>query len=199
MDKLLSVGRFLRILDEDNQLSLTNIFVMVVIAKVILKQNAISTTDLGTVLAAVVGYQGKRAVKTKKEVEVIKANKIHQLKLSEIFHRGDMASAPKQVLSNSRVLLTRVNKLLGMLELDAPVEVSSGYRDADYNVKIGGARRSSHVLGMAVDLRDVDNRLKPLITEEMLIECELFMESPIHTPTWLHLQTRPTNSRIFLP
>lgn len=35
----------------------------------------------------------------------------------------------------------------------APVTVNSGYRSPSYNAKIGGARRSRHVMGLAADIR----------------------------------------------
>ncbi len=49
-------------------------------------------------------------------------------------------------------------KLIEMLEqirthFDAPVTITSGYRSPDYNRKVGGAKKSYHVSGMAADIR----------------------------------------------
>ena len=38
-------------------------------------------------------------------------------------------------------------------KLDAPITISSGYRTLSYNSKIGGARRSQHKEGRAVDIQ----------------------------------------------
>ena len=51
-------------------------------------------------------------------------------------------------------------RLLSMLEavrchFDAPVTIVSGYRSPAYNRKVGGARDSYHVKGMAADIRVV--------------------------------------------
>lgn len=37
-------------------------------------------------------------------------------------------------------------------ELDKPITISSGYRTEEYNKKIGGARKSQHVHGLAADI-----------------------------------------------
>jgi uncharacterized protein YcbK (DUF882 family) len=49
-------------------------------------------------------------------------------------------------------------KLIAMLEqvrahFDAPVIITSGYRSPDYNRRVGGARNSYHVRGMAADIQ----------------------------------------------
>ena len=192
--------KFIRVTDAQGDLSITNLIVYAVLIKILLKHDAIGTTDLGTILAAILGYQGKRVIETKKAIEDEKiAAPKYSLAISDLFHRGDMLKAPEEVISNGKVLLKRVNKLLKMISLDLPPTVNSGYRDAEYNVKIGGSSRSSHVLGMAIDLGDKNGKIKSQITEKMLVECDLYMEHPDHTKTWCHLQTRPTSRRIFLP
>lgn len=49
-------------------------------------------------------------------------------------------------------------RLIEMLEtvrthFDAPITITSGYRSPRYNRKVGGARSSYHVKGMAADIR----------------------------------------------
>lgn len=193
------VLRFLRITDKDGNLSLTNLIVYVVLIKVILKADAIQATDLGTILAAILGYQGKRAIESKKEVDVIKAKNVSKIALADVFHRGDKADAPQEVIENAKELVAKVNHLLSKLDLEEPVKVNSGYRDPSHNKRIGGSSKSAHMFGMALDLRDPKNDIKSKITVELLEECGLYMENPADTPTWCHLQTRPTRRRIFLP
>jgi len=200
MEQIKKILKFLRITDEQGDLSITNLIVYAVLIKIILKADAIGTTDLGTILAAILGYQGKRAIKTKEKIEKEKMEMPrYVLSHSDYFHRGDMSLAPKNVLEESKITIRRVNKLLKMLNLEASPTINSGYRDAEYNVKIGGSKNSTHVLGMGIDIGDKNGSIKAQITEEMLVACGLYMESPKHTPTWCHLQTRPTRRRIFLP
>lgn len=79
--------------------------------------------------------------------------------------------------------------------------VSSGYRPGHYNNAAGGARRSAHQTCEAVDFADPNKELAQwcLANIQVLIDAGLYLESPTYTPTWVHLQTRPTKKRIFLP
>jgi uncharacterized protein YcbK (DUF882 family) len=84
-----------------------------------------------------------------------------------------------------------------------PLIVSSGYRSPEFNASIGGAKNSAHMSCEAIDLVDIDGKLKDWIAANVNIleELDLYMEHPSATPTWCHLQTRPTRSgnRIFRP
>jgi hypothetical protein len=82
-----------------------------------------------------------------------------------------------------------------------PMRVSSGYRPAVYNLKAGGARRSAHLTCEAVDFVDVGGALAKWCVKnvQLLEKAGLYLENPEFTPTWVHLQTRPTKNRIFIP
>lgn len=82
-----------------------------------------------------------------------------------------------------------------------PMRVSSGYRPGHFNTSAGGAEKSCHPNCEACDFHDADGELKrfALANVELLERAGLYMEDPSRTPTWLHLQTRPTKRRIFLP
>ncbi len=97
---------------------------------------------------------------------------------------------------NLAKLLIAVNKLRAAY--GKPMYVSSGYRPGKYNVAAGGAKSSSHMTCQAVDFKDADGALKAWITVEILEQCGLYQEDPLKTPTWLHVQVRPTINRIFL-
>lgn len=94
-------------------------------------------------------------------------------------------------------LLGAVNKL--RMLYNQPMFVSSGYRPGHYNDAAKGAPNSSHMQCQAVDFHDRDNKIKEWITEEILEQCGLYMEAPGSTPTWCHVQIRPTKKRIFNP
>lgn len=102
-----------------------------------------------------------------------------------------------QFLVNLDQLLVAVNALRTLY--GKPMYVSSGYRPGKYNVAAGGASNSSHLSCQAVDFRDGDGAIKTFCTPKILEQCGLYMEDPKHTPTWCHVQVRPTANRIFIP
>jgi len=99
--------------------------------------------------------------------------------------------------ANLAKLLIAVNKLRALR--NKPMHVSSGYRPGSFNTKAGGSKRSAHLSCEAVDFSDKDGQLKAWITEDILISCGLYMEAGESTPTWVHVQIRPTKARIFKP
>lgn len=101
---------------------------------------------------------------------------------------------------NARFLLDKVNKLLADLKYENPI-VSSGWRPPSYNKKVvGAAKGSHHQTGHAIDIKDMDGRLRNLILREefmgesLLAVYELYLEDPTFTPTWIHLQDIPPRS-----
>lgn len=104
-----------------------------------------------------------------------------------------------QMLINGDKLLVQINRLQDLMQVQ--FTVSSGYRPGTYNVKAGGAKNSTHLTCEAIDLHDDDGMIKHKLQSNVHIleEHGLYMESPVHTPGWCHLQTRPTRSRIFIP
>lgn len=96
-------------------------------------------------------------------------------------------------------LLSAVNRLRAFY--GKPMIVTSGYRPGKYNKAAGGAGRSCHLTCEAVDFADADGKLKEWCSTNLdkLEACQLYMEHPANTPSWVHLQIRPTKSRIFKP
>lgn len=70
-------------------------------------------------------------------------------KLSE-FRSKDGAEFPQDVLQNLQKLVVNLDVIRE--EIGLPVQVNSGYRSPEHNKKIGGAKNSYHVKGMASDL-----------------------------------------------
>ncbi len=101
--------------------------------------------------------------------------------------------------ANLTKLLTALNGLRE--KYGKPMIVSSGYRPGKYNTAAGGAKNSSHLSCEACDFKDSSGELKKWCTDNVpvLEEFGLYMEDPTRTPTWLHVQIRPTKNRIFKP
>lgn len=108
------------------------------------------------------------------------------------------------VTMNAHDLLERVRGLLHVLSWDDDVRISSGYRDAEHNAEVGGARKSLHTLGRAIDLADSKQRLyNAILARHSLLEhFGLWMECGEDTPSWVHLDTgmrRAREIRVFKP
>jgi uncharacterized protein YcbK (DUF882 family) len=115
---------------------------------------------------------------------------------------SDLGAQPTQdVIDAATVLLKKVNDLINDLRFPETHKhvVSSGWRTLNYNKKIGGATYSNHVTGHAIDIASV--KVGEQVSENLLIKHGLFMENPVITGTWTHLQDVTTKSgrRIFMP
>ena len=102
---------------------------------------------------------------------------------------------------NLEELLRRLNLFRQMY--GRPMVVTSGYRPAALNQRAGGAKNSAHLTCEACDFRDNDKQICKFILENpnVLEVCDLYCEDFVYTPTWVHLQSKPTRSgkRIFKP
>lgn len=113
----------------------------------------------------------------------------------------------QDIEDNAKGLLSKVNLLLTVYsQHDTYFKggVSSGWRPKAYNDTIpGAAKRSNHITGHAVDIRDPNNTLNNwcLNNQENLVKCGLYMEHPLATKGWCHLQdvSPGSNIRVFRP
>jgi hypothetical protein len=113
----------------------------------------------------------------------------------------------------AKILLDRVNALIAEYEAKGKkVAINSFTKSQISGAKYGGFRtqdcpvgapRSSHKLGMAVDIIDRDNALDDWITAnpDVLVTHDLYREAPEKTKSWCHLSTKAPKSgkRTFLP
>ena len=111
-----------------------------------------------------------------------------------------------EVKANAEDLLNRVNALLLDLGLGPtyPVYVSSGWRPSAVNAATAGAaKKSNHMLGRALDLKDGDGKLGKLFLANLhlLKKHGLYLENPEKTRGWSHLQNVApgSGSRVFNP
>jgi hypothetical protein len=125
--------------------------------------------------------------------------KIYVTKTEFLKGRDSEYPLSEELEKNMVDILFRINKLRH--EYGKPFVISSGYRPGKYNKKAGGAKKSAHVTCQAIDIVDKDKELAKwcIRNVELLEKLGLYMENPDYTPTWVHLQTRPTKSRIFKP
>ena len=70
--------------------------------------------------------------------------------LSE-FRCRDGSDVPEELMDNVRLLAENLQVLRDYI--GRPVKIISGYRSPDYNKKIGGAKRSQHMLAKAADIK----------------------------------------------
>ena len=81
-----------------------------------------------------------------------------------------------------------------------PITITSGYRTAEHNAKVGGAKSSQHLLGRAADIQ-----VQGVSVEDVAAYAESLMPTwggvgryPVkagRTKGWVHVDTRPNKSR----
>ncbi len=117
-----------------------------------------------------------------------------------LMNRGSSMEWTMEKKQYSLILLGRVNNLLDYLGYkEGTLQISSGFRTQAINKQSGGAPNSGHCLGKAIDIKDSSGLLKKQINKDLLIQFDLYMENPLHTPTWCHLDITQRVNRIFIP
>lgn len=121
------------------------------------------------------------------------------ISLQEMMGNNKYEDLSQELKDNAQELLKRLNVF--RQKYGKPMYVTSGYRSPEHNAEIGGAKNSAHCKCQAIDFRDGDGELKKYIKEnpDILKECDLYMEAPESTPTWVHLQSRviASGNRVF--
>lgn len=104
-------------------------------------------------------------------------------------------TVPTDVLRN----LIELAKNLQVLrdEVKKPIKITSGYRPAEYNAKIGGAKSSRHITGQAADLKIEGYTPKQIAAIiEKLIAAGKMKEGGLGIyKTWIHYDHRGTKAR----
>jgi hypothetical protein len=116
--------------------------------------------------------------------------------------RVSFAQLSKVQQSNLKALIERCST--AFIGLKMPLIVSSGYRSPAINAAVpGSAKRSLHMDCAALDIADVDGRVRDycLANLQTLKTVGLWLEDPRWTPTWIHVQIYAPKSgrRIFIP
>lgn len=94
-----------------------------------------------------------------------------------------------EVLKNIDKLCLALNAAFAELGIAIP-KVSSGFRTAAANGAAGGAKRSLHMVGKAVDFEDVDGKIDAAFAArpDIMRKHGIFQEHPDNTISWAHLQ-----------
>lgn len=111
------------------------------------------------------------------------------------FNSKDGSLAPAKVVENLKILSEQLEALRDYL--GKPITVTSGYRSPQHNLKIGGALKSYHVLGMAADIK-VKGITPKKVAEaiEFLIKEKKMLQGGIGTyRRWVHYDFRGRRMR----
>ena len=131
---------------------------------------------------------------------VLVSNGFCQLKLENNFNLfefrcRDGTDVPEEYMRNVRELAKNLQALRDHLGL--PVRIISGYRTPKYNRKIGGARRSQHMLAKAADVKisGYTPAEVKLIIEKLIKEGKMCSGGVGLYKTFTHYDTRGRNAR----
>jgi hypothetical protein len=106
-----------------------------------------------------------------------------------------------EVSNNLDKLLVAIN--IVRAAYGKPMRVTSGWRPAGVNSIIGGANRSNHMLGLAVDIADPNGELAKWLLNnlDVVSKAGLYLEDFRWTKGWVHFQIVAPKSgkRIFIP
>lgn len=104
-------------------------------------------------------------------------------------------NVPTDVLRN----LIELAKNLQVLrdEVKKPIKITSGYRPAELNAKVGGATKSRHITGQAADFKIEGYTPKQVaaIIEKLIAEGKMKQGGLGTYSTWVHYDTRGTAAR----
>ena len=115
----------------------------------------------------------------------------------------------KEVENNLKLLAKVINNYLKDLGVEKRVIVSSGWRPSSLNKRVGGAKKSLHMLGLAVDILDDESQSLAnlcLTRPDLLKKHKIWMEDPLYTKgkstNWVHIDLGKRSDRplrIFKP
>ncbi len=114
--------------------------------------------------------------------------------LSE-FRCRDGSDVPEELMDNVRLLAKNLQVLRE--HVGKPIRVISGYRSPTYNKKIGGARKSQHMVAKAADIKI--SGMSPAEVKAVIVQ--LIKEGKMHSggiglyTTFTHYDVRGWNAR----
>jgi uncharacterized protein YcbK (DUF882 family) len=111
------------------------------------------------------------------------------------FQSKDGSDFPKEVIENLKEVATNLEVLRS--HLGHSIYISSGYRSPSHNSKIGGAKNSMHLKGLAADIKVLGfNPLAVFNAIEALINSGKIKEGGLGLyRSWVHYDIRGTKAR----
>lgn len=119
----------------------------------------------------------------------------------------ELGDVSEELRTNAKRLLVVANSLLAACSVLTATQ-TSGYRNPEYNRKIGGAENSKHCKALAIDLLDNDRKLGNFVAlnVDLLRSRGMAMEDLSYCikkdgEKWVHWQlgTPPSGKLIFVP
>lgn len=116
-------------------------------------------------------------------------------------YKARAKAADEAVRNASFVLAARLHELFIHYKQENRPRITSGYRTPAANKAAGGAAKSAHLEGRACDFADPDGEFANWCLKHLhlLEENNLWMEDPLATQGWVHLQSREARKRVFKP
>lgn len=111
------------------------------------------------------------------------------------FKCKDGSTVPDEYIENVKLLAKNLQVLRD--KIDRPITVISGYRSPEYNKKIGGAKRSQHMVAKAADI--IVNGMSPTEVKDIIVS--LIKSGEMHPggiglyQTFTHYDVRGANRR----
>ena len=104
---------------------------------------------------------------------------------------------------NQQYVLGTPPNLGGEIDTEEPIIISSGYRSAELNRKVGGSPTSNHLTGCAVDIRvaGIEQAMRyAVILMDYADETkqdydEILIEKNRYGAIWVHFAVRPKDNR----
>lgn len=122
------------------------------------------------------------------------------MKLTKNFNLSEFASKdgsdfPQDVKDNLQELANNLQVL--RYALGQPITITSGYRSESHNKKIGGAKSSQHILGLAADIKVANTTPKEVAKKiEELIELKEMKQGGLGIySSWIHYDIRNKKAR----
>jgi len=115
-------------------------------------------------------------------------------KLKE-FKCRDGTPVPEELMDNVKLLAKNLQVIRDYIE--SPLVIISGYRTKKYNTRIGGARRSQHMLAKAGDLRTSTHTPQELreVIVKLIKEGKIMKGGVGLYNTFVHYDVRRRNAR----
>lgn len=120
---------------------------------------------------------------------------------SDSRYKDRATNAADTVRNSAYVLASRLDQVFALYKQDKRPHITSGYRPPAANKAAGGASKSAHLEGRACDFEDGNGEFAQWCLNHLYVleENNLWMEDPLATKGWVHLQSRPARNRVFKP